>query len=508
MPAYALAHGVGGVGWRDWIASLSREERAVLPWCYDVWLRPDQRIPRGRWRTCGMRSGRGFGKTLSCVADIHRRVSSGNETYLALIAPTADRVHELQLKALEEYSPPWFKPERKTTQRRQFIVWPNGVEAGIYTPIGGEHGRGDNFSLVWASEIVAWPASTRMSAYKNLASACRRTDGKPAQIIWDSTAKGRNDLLTYLYAQHDADPDLHRVIDGTMFDNPLLGEDYLRSEYASYAGVRRREEIFGEHFDEADGALWKQEWLDRTRIAREDLPELVSGMVGVDPAYNDGETPGRDEWGIMAGGADALGHAYLTHDVGGKLAPNEAFDRAISLADPRTRGRLGGRMVLERNQGGEMTITALRSRADTHNLLVVSVARDAEWPRQEPDVIHVREHHAREGKDARATGPAGEHEAGRVHLVGEYPDLENQLTTWVIGRGKSPNRLDAFAYLVIELRGLALEKPRDRAADAAAATLAQKALTEALAGAPRASSPGAASWAGGSANRWNSRRGL
>lgn len=461
----------------DFVASLSENARRVLAWSTALRMRPGQAFPDGAWRTCGFTAGRGWGKTRVIVPEIHRRVEAGEETFIALMAPTEKRVHELQISALMNLAPPWFKPELRTIGQNQFLEWPNGVRAGLYTPLVPGQVRGDNVSLAWLSELVEWPAKTRRTAFDNVSSATR-AGRRGGQIIWDSTAKGRNDLLSTLYDQAAADPEMHRIIGGTTFDNPLLKPSFLRAEYTRYAGVRRREELFGEHFDEAEGALWQQAWIDRSRV--DVAPELVSGMVAVDPAFGDGDAASKgDEWGIVIGGADASGHAYVTADLSGKQAPNDAVDKAIALADPRTRGKLGGRLVLERNQGGEMTISLFRSRAETLGLKVKSIDRDKPWPLQEPGVIHVREHHARQTKDVRASGPAGEHEAGRVHFVGEFPDLEREMTSWVPG-GKSPNRLDALAYLVIELRGLALAPRADGAEAIRAAAAAQKALNEAL----------------------------
>jgi hypothetical protein len=42
----------------------------------------------------------------------------------------------------------------------------------------------------------------------------------------------------------------------------------------------------------------------------------------------------------------------------------------------------------------------------------------------------------------------------RVHHVGAFPDLEDQLCTWVPTDPKSPDRLDSLVWAITELRGL------------------------------------------------------
>jgi phage terminase large subunit-like protein len=59
--------------------------------------------------------------------------------------------------------------------------------------------------------------------------------------------------------------------------------------------------------------------------------------------------------------------------------------------------------------------------------------------------------HARQGKRVRAEPVAALYEQGRVHHVGAFPMLEDQMCTWVPGEADSPDRMDALVYAVSEL---------------------------------------------------------
>jgi phage terminase large subunit-like protein len=59
--------------------------------------------------------------------------------------------------------------------------------------------------------------------------------------------------------------------------------------------------------------------------------------------------------------------------------------------------------------------------------------------------------HARRSKQVRAEPVAALAEQGRLHMVGTWPELEEQLTTWVPNVGRSPDRLDAMVYAVTAL---------------------------------------------------------
>ncbi len=43
------------------------------------------------------------------------------------------------------------------------------------------------------------------------------------------------------------------------------------------------------------------------------------------------------------------------------------------------------------------------------------------------------------------------YEQGRVHHVGSFPELEDQMSTYAGGSGSSPDRLDALVYALSDL---------------------------------------------------------
>jgi phage terminase large subunit-like protein len=474
MPALAASHIDP-----DWIDTLTPAERDVLPWCSDVWLRPEQRVPAYDWSIFGLDGGRGFGKSYCLADDIDRRVEGGGEKLIALMGPTEDRVYEVQVQSLIDYSPPWFRP----VETKGGLVWPNGVRAVVFSAGAPERPRSENISTAWCCELVAWPESTRKEAFANLRFATRV--GR-AQIMWDSTSKGHNDLLAHLRQLNARDPHTYPIVGGTSFDNVLIPNRVLRGWWAEQTGVRRREELFGEHFDEAQGALWKQAWLNRTRVT--EAPHLEWEVICVDGATlkDSRSTSGKvDMFGIVRGGRAKDGHAYILEDMSGHYSPSEWGDVVVN------RCLRGGRVVVETNHVGDNAAYVIQSRAENSGLKVRVLDKDEPWPPLDPKCIHIRETFSREGKYARADAPAAETEAGRVHLAGEFPDLEKELTTWVPGATRSPNRLDALAFCVSELRELGLESSRrDVNAEAEAAAAVDKALRTALAVRPTASGPG------------------
>lgn len=429
----------------EFLDSLTDVERLVLPYLHDLWLRPEQRVLPGPWRYFGFHCGRGFGKTLGIGCEINRRVECGEARDLAFMAPTEDRVDEVQHKTLIACAPPWFRPERY----RGGLRWPNGVEATTYTPEAPGRPRSGNHDLAWLTELVDWAPTSRFEAFKNVTTATRV--GASPQVVWDTTSKGRNEVTEHLFELNAAEPDRYPITLGTMLDNPMLSPDYLIAEVKKYVGRARDEEVLGRTFKETKGALFKQAWLDKNRRPL-GVEQWIRKLVALDPGLSTALT--ADETGMMVGGDAADGHSYLERDLSARMPAEDWGDKTV--AECLDRGAAGA--VLETNHIGNTGRAVLKSRAQIRHaeLRVIDRADDGKpFPERTPGVIYLREIHTRDDKGARGMGPASETEQGWIHLTGVFPELELELTTFEPGQTKkSPNRFDAFNYLMGELRGL------------------------------------------------------
>jgi phage terminase large subunit-like protein len=461
-PGNALAHLAP-----DFIASLSEVERAVLPYMYDLWLRPEQRVPRHAWRSFGFICGRGYGKSLAVAVEINRRIKAGETTSLALMAPNEKRVEEVQIKFLIDTSPPWFKAERFNGS----IVWPNGVTAEVFTPEAPGRSRSGNFQVSWLCELVDWQATTRREAFDNITTATRvRRNGIEPQYFWDTTARGRNDVIQYQIGECAADPARHILRRGSTFDNPLLSRNYIESVCRGYSGRQFREEILGEVFTGSAGALWEQTTLELHRRPEAPArPDLT--IIAIDPAIT--VSASADETGIIVAARGRDGHTYILADLSGRLTP----DQWGTLVVKQCLTRAAAGVVFENNRGGLLVQHVLKVAADTAGVQLREAPKDKPFPRHTPGVIYFRSVTARDSKGVRAAGPAAETDAGRVHLVGHFAELEAELTTFEPGvNGQlSPNRYDAAVYAVLECAELTLEsKLQPAAAMSAAVDMAKK----------------------------------
>lgn len=230
-----------------------------------------------------------------------------------------------------------------------------------------------------------------------------------------------------------ADPSL-TVTRASTYDNRAnLSAAALQRLEDRYAGTRiGRQELMGELLDDTEGALFTRDNLDAYRV-REAPTDLVRVVVAVDPAVSSG--PESDETGIVVAGGDEAGEVYVLADYTLRGTPREWAEAVVAAY--RRHG--ADRIVVETNQGGDLTVANLRT-VDPRRL------------------IPIEKIHATRGKQLRTQPVASLAEQGRLHLVGSLTELEDQLCEWTPG-DPSPDRLDAMVYAVTSV---ALGRPTPR----------------------------------------------
>jgi predicted phage terminase large subunit-like protein len=147
--------------------------------------------------------------------------------------------------------------------------------------------------------------------------------------------------------------------------------------------------------------------------------DLTRIVVGVDPAVTSGED--ADETGIIVAGVGRDGDGYVLEDQSCRESPQGWARRVVETY----RRWEADRVIAECNNGGQLVETVLRTQDDRLPVTLV---------------------HASRGKHARAEPIAALYEQGRVHHVGCFPELEQQMVEWVPGTGESPDRVDALVW--------------------------------------------------------------
>ena len=405
------------------LKSLPASDLNALEYCWEVWARADQLPPEGDWRTWLMLSGRGAGKTRAAGEYIRNQVESGRHRSVAIIGPTASSIRRDMIEGnsgLLAIAPQWCRPEYQPSSLR--IVWQSGAVAHLLSAEEPDRIRGLNADLAWADELASWANQQAVWDMLMLALRLPGPRGDAPRVVVSTTPKPSPLLKAIIAADSTVVTRAKTMDNAANLDASTLA--YLKDKY----GDTRlgRQELDGELLEDAEGALWSRNLIDQCRIRRGDQPEHMQRIVvAIDPPGASGK--GSAECGIVVAGLGRDRHGYLIADLSGRYTPEQWARRAVEAY----RGHKADRIVAEQNYGGAMVKSTIR--AVDQNVPVKMVV-------------------ATRGKQLRAEPIAAYYEQHRVHHIGEFQALEDQMTGWDPSKsGPSPDRVDALVWAVTEL---------------------------------------------------------
>lgn len=379
-----------------------------------VQAREDQLAPPGDWTVWLLLAGRGAGKTRAGAEWVKQQVDAGAQR-IALVAPTAADVRDTMVEGesgLLSVYPPGRRPHYESSKRR--ITWPHGAIATLFSADEPDRLRGPQHEAAWADELAAWNraddawANLMMGLRLGQSRCCVTTTPRPIPIIRS------------LMDRADADVAVTRASTRANFGN--LSRAFREQIIAQYEGTRLgRQELDAEILEDVPGALWSRDMIEAQRAAT--VPTLKRIVVGVDPAATSGDS--ADHTGVVVAGVDHAGQGYVLEDRSLRASP-DGWGREAVQAYHRWQA---DRIVAEKNQGGEM---------------VQSVMRTVD--RQVP----IKLVHASRGKQTRAEPVAALYEQGKVYHAARLDRLEDEMCSYD-GEGDSPDRLDASVWGLTEL---------------------------------------------------------
>ena len=398
---------------------LDEPERLRLKYAWELYARESQMPPEGDWDTWLILAGRGFGKTRTGAEWVRAQVENNQAGRIALVARTIPEAQSVMIEGesgIINVSPPWNQPIYEPSKRK--LTWPNGAFALAFSSHEPDQLRGPQFDAAWCDELASWEYPNE--SWDNLAFALR-LGHRPRSVV--TTTPKPIEIVRSLPNR----PGVH-VTRGSTYDNqdnlpPTLFTQLIDQYDGTSIG---RQEIYAELIDEDEGALWKREWIEKARLSA--YPPIARIVVSVDPAMS--SKPTSSETGIVVVGADMhREHAYVLADESARLTPQGWALRTVHLFD-----KFGAtRIIAEDNAGGDLVRSTLKAAV--------------------PRTLPYKGIKARSGKRIRAEPVAALYEQGRVHHVGRFPKLEDQMCTWTpdLGPSYSPDRADALVHAITEL---------------------------------------------------------
>jgi predicted phage terminase large subunit-like protein len=403
---------------------LPRKSHKGLTTLYSEWLdtaRDSQITPVGDWAVWLILAGRGWGKTRTGGADAALYALKNPNTRVAVVVPTFGDLKRVAFggeSGILSYLPRECllagrgQGYNNTVQEIRLF---NGSIIQGFAATEPERLRGPQFHRAWCDEIAAWPYP---ETFDQLMFGLRL--GENPQCVITTTPKPTPLIKNLLKRTGTV------ITRGSTFDNAdNLAAGALTQLKEKYEGTRLgRQELYAEVLEDIEGALWNWNMIESSRVKPENVPDLQRVVVAVDPAVTNTET--SDETGIIVAGRCANGKYYVLEDRSLHGSPDGWAREAVRAFHKYNADRL----IAEVNNGGDLVEKVVRT-------------IDREIP-----YTAVR---ASRGKIIRAEPVAALYEQGKVHHVGEFKALEDQLTSFTPEGRVSPDRLDALVWALTDL---------------------------------------------------------
>ena len=427
-----------GAGWlaseppaaaEAFLAGLSDEALAALPWLFEFWALPHQLPPEGNWWAWVIMGGRGAGKTRAGAEWVRSMVEGagpddpGRARRVALVGETYDQALAVMVKGesgILACSPPDRAPRWVAGER--MLIWPNGAEARLYSAHDPEALRGPQFDAAWVDELAKWK---RAEETWDMLQFGLRLGSDPRQVV---TTTPRNvQVLKDLLARETTEM-THAP---TEANRAYLADSFLQDVRQRYGDTKLgRQELDGELVEDMEGALWARAAIDAARVSA--VPGGARVTVAVDPPVTGHK--GSDACGIVVVGVVQSGppkdwHAVVIEDCSVQgVSAHQWAERAVAAYERHG----AARMVAEVNQGGDLVLDAVRAIDPLVNVQSVRASR---------------------GKVARAEPVAALYEQGRVAHMPGLTALEDEMARMTMtgyhGRG-SPDRVDALVWALTD----------------------------------------------------------
>ena len=343
--------------------------------------------------------------------------------------------------------------DQMLNKKMGFMTLPNGSEiwfAGLDDKDRTEKILGMEFATIYYNECSQIPWASVVLSRTRLA---QLTTNITLKAFYDFNPPSKKHWTYRQFVDkvnpedQRPEPDQHEF--GYYMINPIDNKDNIGAGYIKILqGLPERARnrfLHGKFSDDSEGALWTEETLAQNRRTGHELepviPPFLRIIIAVDPSGCSGPEDLRsDEVGIIVAGLGTDGHGYLIEDLSGRHKPEDW----AAVVDSAFERHSADSVVAEKNFGGDMV------RAVIH-------AKNANIPYKEVN--------ASRGKIVRAEPISFLYDQNKIHHIGYFPELEDQMLGMLLSGYvglKSPDRADALVWAFTELYPKMTKKDDDK----------------------------------------------
>jgi phage terminase large subunit-like protein len=393
------------------IESLSDQDLIDLKYSFEFWSRPSQRPPLWAWSNWLIMAGRGYGKTYVGANITRMWAESGKVERIRLIGADAGDCRDVMVEGpsgIMAMSRPDFMPVYEPSKKR--ITWPNGCKANLFSAEDPDELRGPEHEKAWADEPIKWQYP--LETWDQHSFGLRI--GTPQSII-TTTPRPIKLIKDFILDENKATA----ITRGSTYENRAnLANSFFTSIIKKYEGTHLgQQELLGLMISEVPGALWNRQIIEDSRVKESD--EMIKVVVAVDPAATSRKTSNKT--GIIGCGLGEDRHGYILKDksiVGKPIV----WGKAVCDLFHELQADI---VIAEGNQGGEMVQTVI-------NGIDANIPVKLVW--------------ASRGKHVRAEPISLKYQQGKVHHVGYFPALEDQMCQHTPETRESPDEMDAMVH--------------------------------------------------------------
>lgn len=378
----------------------------------------------------GSRSGKTF---ILVYALIVRALKAAGSRHIILRYRSNSVIRSVKMDTFEKVMRLAFPQiSYKDDSAENFIKFANKSEiwfGGLDTGERSDRILGREFATVYFNECSELQYDSVNTALTRLAQKTNLVN----KAYFDCNPCGRSHWTYQLFINH-CDPITREALHApelydAMLMNPdtnraNLPENYIERTLMNLSERQRKRFLLGEWVEDVEGALWKSSIINKNRVNQMTV-KVIRTVIGLDPAVSSNNS--SDFTGIIVAAIGENSEFYVLGDYSMQGTPLDWCSKAVELFHKFQASTIVG----EVNNGGELIESLLRT-IDPH--------------------IPFRAVRAFDSKIRRAELIAALYEQNKVHHVGRFVELEDQMCSYAPATSnQSPDRMDALVWTIREL---------------------------------------------------------